>query len=233
MERFPVTAVGFQEQLLSAFPEPTWAPLVRGLSSGIALGDQLITGTPLLASVIGRDIRGLIRRAGILHKISELCAAGDLPFTSSAAKMPIGSWHWLNISSGTFTAHIVKTVSPRALPEDNASRQPECLKNEYDLFEDGRIPPVVEPRFDQRRYAVITFGVDIDGKLAHVAAGMPNYNVTGWLAYINMTRKFREGGSEAPIAPAPVDPATSLKFRKEVEEMLAEREHEGDKKKQA
>jgi len=107
------------------------------------------------------------------------------------------------------------------------------MKNEYDLFEHGRIPPLPEISTDQDRYAVITFGADRAGKLTHVAAGMPNYEVTGWLAYVNLTRKFREGGSEVPIAPAPPDPAKSLKFRKEVEDMLAERAGKGGDKKQA
>ena len=225
-----MSAFGFQDQLAAAFPETTWEPLIRGISDGIALADCLIEATPLLSSSIGREIRGFIRRAGILHQVNELCVQGALPFKAQPKKMPVGSWHWLDISSGLVTAHIVRTEFLRSLPIDTPCRQAEVLKNEYDLFEDGRIPP--PPAKIEERYAVITFGVDRGGKLTHAAAGMPNFEMTGWLAFLNLRKRGDRGESfRAPIAPVPPDPTKRLKFQEEVQQMLDDRQREGDEEK--
>lgn len=226
-----MTVSKFQEQLAVAFPETVREPLVQGITDGIALADNLIEATPLLSSVIGRDIRGFLRRAGILHQVGGLCAKGVIPFAAQQAKMPVGCWHWLNISSGFITAHIVRTESLRALPGDTPSRQPEVLKNEFDLFEDGRIPPPPPENQNEERYAVITFGLDKDGKVTHAAAGMPNFELTGWLAFINLRKRASLSESfKAPVAPVPPDPTTRLKFLKEVQQMLDERERGEDEK---
>lgn len=215
---------GFQDQLITAFPEGTWNNIVRGIKNGIILADSIINSTPFLGSAPGYDIRGLIRRVGVLYKIKEMCSAGDLPFSGGEERMPVGHWHWLTIKSQNITAHVVRTESPRALPSDNSSRQPECLKNEYDLFEHGRIPTVDEMDLKQERYAVIVYGLDSGDKLAYVALGMPNYERTGWLAYKNILRRDEIKVEEAPVVPRTPDISTSLTFNAEVQRMLEDRD---------
>jgi hypothetical protein len=220
-----VIVQAFQDQLLAAFPEPTWEPLVRGLRAGIALGDGLMETSPILRTEIGSDLRGFVRRAGILFHMQELCRAGILPFSAEATKMPLGSWHWLDIRSGNFLAHVARTESAGALPENSKSRQAKCFKNEYDLFSDGRIPEIEDVLGSTtERYSVVTFGTDRTGTLLHAAIGMPDVEYQQWLAFINIGKRFRQVAHEVPIAPKTPDPAESLRFREDVEQMMADRD---------
>lgn len=221
----------FQEQLLTAFPESTWDGIARGLRDGILLADNVIAETPLLSSVLGQDIRGFVRRAGILYKFKGLCVAGDLPFVAAEERMPVGCWHWLTMKAQNICTHIVKTESPRALPNDNVSRQPECLKNQFDLFEDGRIPDRKDTDAEKERYAVIVYGLTPDSKLAYAAVGMPNYERTGWLAYKNILRGDRLSVPQAPVVAPTPDAAASLQFLEDVQRMLEERDQDQSTKK--
>jgi len=199
------------------------------LQTGIRLADGVITSTPILKSIIGQDLRGLIRRAGILFQFQESCRSGLLPFTAEAAKMPIGSWHWLDIRSGNYVAHVVRTESPGTLPDNTKNRQSECFKNEYDLFKDGRIPDIKELLSrDTQRYSVITFGANKKGDLLHAALGMPSDKADEWLAYVNLSRRSQPSATEAPPAPKTPDPSQSLRFLNEVEQMIADRDQHSD-----
>jgi hypothetical protein len=156
---------------------------------------------------------------------------GRLPFKAEMTKMPYGTWHWLDIRSGLFRAQVVRTESVGSLPLETRNRQPECFKNRYDLFTDGRIPEVedlLEER--QERYAVIGFSADRDGKLVHAILGMSSSDDTEWLAHINLLREAGTGTGDPsvpPPVPQPPDPASKLKLLSHVEEMLA---HEEKKK---
>src|SRR5215813_5213352 len=99
----------FQQRLESAYPLETYANTLRALREGIASADDLIRGTPMLANDVGDDCRGLMRRAGILHRFEEMCKAGDLPFRCFLTPMPRGTWHWPDIYSGDTHGHIVRT----------------------------------------------------------------------------------------------------------------------------
>lgn len=102
----------FQQRLDTAFPYDTYANTLRALREGIAAGDDVIKGTLMFSSRVGDDLRGLIRRAGILMRFEEMCKAGDLPFKCALTPMPRGTWHWLDIYSGDCHGHIVRTEDP-------------------------------------------------------------------------------------------------------------------------
>jgi hypothetical protein len=213
----------FQNRLVSAFPERTWAPLVSGLREGIRLADKVIETTPLLNLITGQDLRGHIRRAGILYHVREMCRLKSLPFQAEAAKMPVGCWHWLDIHAEGLIAHVARTDGIREIPDITSNRQPKYLKNEYDLFDDGRIPSI-EPllELDHERYSTITYSADRDGSLTHAAIGMPSSDGREWLAFVNlMKRRDASFGDEVPRAPTPIDPTQMLKFHKEIEDMAA------------
>ncbi len=54
----------FQERLENAYPSETYGNTLRALREGIASADDTIRGTPIFASKVGDNYRGLIRRAG-------------------------------------------------------------------------------------------------------------------------------------------------------------------------
>jgi hypothetical protein len=211
-----------QAFLIRAFPEQTWAMLVKGLRDGIAKADRHAATTPMFAGEIGQDLRGHIRRMSILHEFQMLSKQGYLPYEAEPEKMPVGAWHWLNIRSAGLIAHIVRTETPDALPPGTANRQELCVTNQYDLLRDGRIPPV-EMVITKARYANITFGVDQMGTLTHVSLGMPNADNTQWLAFVKLARRVpKEPPVIVPVAPLSPAAADGLEFVPGVAEKLAE-----------
>jgi hypothetical protein len=219
----------FQNALTFAFPETTWGAIVRGLREGIDLADDVVKNTPMLNTPIGRDLRGHLRRVGVLHRFQELCRVGDLPFRAQESEMPIGIWHWLDIRSGSFLAHVVRTECTGALPTESANRQAQCVKNQYDLLTDGRVPSILEVLATVTEfYSFLTFGTDAKGILTHACMGMPSSDNTGWLAYANLLRQ-RDAGWKAP-SPAPKSPTPKdrLRFLDHVEEALANKRKTGD-----
>jgi len=211
----------FQEALRRAFPETTWPAMVRGLREGIGLADDVFKNTPMLNTPIGRDLRGHLRRVGVLYRFQQLCKLGDLPFKAQESAMPIGVWHWLDIRSGLFLAHVVRTECAGALPAETANRQAQCVKNQYDLFLDRRIPKVADIIAKLKElYSFLTFGADAKGVLTHVSIGMPSSDNSDWLAYANLLRQ-RDVGREAP-SPAPKSPSPKdqMRFRNHVEEVV-------------
>jgi hypothetical protein len=129
----------FHSRLQKAFPIETYANTLRALREGIASADDAIKGISMLDNPVGRDYRGLLRRAGIFHRIREMCRSGDLPFKAEFSPMPYGSWHWLDIWSGDVHSHIVRTEEPDAFPEDTPNRQDQRATNIRDLFEDDKV----------------------------------------------------------------------------------------------
>jgi hypothetical protein len=81
----------FQRRLEAAFKHSADGETIRGVSEGILLGDDLIENTPILRHAGGRDLRGHIRRAGIMFRLHDLCERGDLPFVAKIMPMPHGS----------------------------------------------------------------------------------------------------------------------------------------------
>lgn len=212
-----------QELLDNAFPEETDANLIRGVSEGIFLADSTLRSTAFLNSDVGGDLRGHLRRAGILFRLHELCVAGDLPFRSTMSQMPRGNWHWIELRSGNFTSHVCRTDAPELFPDDSPTRQDDRVTNQFDLFEDMlSVIPI-------RGYlAWLTFGVGDNGSLGHLCWGMPNARDDIWLARTNVLR--RAAAREDIIPPEPATSSAKLKFKEHIEESLRERENEQDEK---
>ncbi len=203
----------FQELLDDAFPASSDADVIRGVSEGVMLADRTLDNETFLKSLVGQDLRGHVRRAGILFRLHQMATAGDLPFGSTMTQMPRGNWHWIELRSGNFTAHVCRTDAAELFPTDTPTRQDDRLTNQGDLFRDtSTVVPI-------RGYiAWLTFGVGDSGSLGHLCWGMPNANEDVWLARTNIIRRAAESEVIVPVeVPAK---ATELKFREHVEEAL-------------
>jgi hypothetical protein len=205
-----------------SFPESTWDGLVRALSEGIRKSDAHMRETPALSGVIGRDLQGHLRRLFILHEFQELSRQHRLPYEATPSKMPVGSWHWLDIRSGGMIAHVVRTETPDGRPEATKNRQALCVTNQYDMLKDGRIPPV-DLIVTKTRYVYLTFGVDEVGAITHVSLGMPSSDNSHWLAFAKLLRRRRLPEPLIMPPPAPLSPpiAEAIKFVPAVAERLA------------
>lgn len=213
-----------QASLDAAFPPNSDKEVVRAVSEGILLADDLIAGTLFLKTPIGRNYRGLLRRAGVMYRIHNLCELGDLPFQSNMVRMERGSWHCLEISSMAFKAHVCRSDSADSLPEDSETRQDERLVNQLDLFSGSGLPFSKLLPTIGRKYAFLTFGADKKGQLHHVCWGMPPKEGDEWLAHTNVIR--RAAVAFAIAEPAKPDKKAALRFRKHVEESLAKSDDE-------
>lgn len=221
----------FQERLESAYPYETFANTLRALREGIASADDTITGIPMLASEVGDDYRGLMRRAGILHRFQEMCKAGDLPFKCALTPMPRGTWHWLDIWSGDVHGHIVRTEDPVAFPEDTPNRQDARASNMPDLFEteDQRVVRLTPPKL----YTWLCYRASPVGQVSHALWQAPSGNSDEWLARINLLNVTVPKKTEDAARPAKVDPKTKMKLRDDVQKLLddkAKKQNDDDNK---
>lgn len=213
----------FQDLLDEAFPSDSDANVIRGVTEGVFLADTTLESAGFLKSLVGQDLRGHLRRAGMLYRLHQMATAGDLPFVSTMMKMPRGNWHWVELRSKLFTAHACRTDAPDAFPDDTPTRQDDRLTNEPDLY---RSTPEIVPI--KGFTAWLTFGVGDSGALGHLCWGMPNAEEDVWLARTNIIRRARESEVVVPFeAPAK---ATELKFREHVEEALKGKDEEQGEK---
>ena len=113
----------FQDQLDDAFPPTSDADVIRAVTEGIMLADKTLDNENFLRSLVGQDLRGHVRRAGILYRLHQMSVAGDLPFQSVMTVMPRGNWHWVELRSKNFTSHICRTDGPDLFPIDSPTRQ--------------------------------------------------------------------------------------------------------------
>ena len=213
----------FQDLLDEAFPATADANRIRGVTEGIMLADSTLESASFLMSAVGQDLRGHLRRAGILFRLHNMATEGDLPFVSTMTKMPRGNWHWIDLRSKNFASHVCRTDGPDLFPTDSPTRQDDRLTNQDDLF----LPsPVVTPI--KGYTAWLTFGAGDSGALGHLCWGMPNAKEDVWLARTNIMRRARESEVVVPFElPAK---ATELKFRDHVEEaMKGKDEEQGEK----
>jgi hypothetical protein len=180
----------------------------------------------MFATEVGDDYRGLIRRAGILHRFQQMCKAGDLPFKCALAPMPRGTWHWLDIWSGDTHGHIVRTEDPLAFPEDTPNRQDAAASNMPDLFEteDERVVRLVPPKL----YAWLCYRASPDGRLSHALWQAPSANADEWLARINLLNVTVPKKTEDAARQATVDPKTKMKLRDDVQQLFDKRKKKND-----
>jgi hypothetical protein len=202
----------FQEQLDEAFPASADANVIRAVAEGIMLADKTLDNETFLKSLVGQDLRGHIRRAGVLFRLHQMASIGDLPFDSTMSQMPRGNWHWIELRSKNFTSHVCRTDGPNLFPTDTPTRQDDRLTNQGDLF---RTSPVVVPI--KGYVSWLTFGVGDSGALSHLCWGMPNAKEDIWLARSNIIRRASEADVVVKFEP-PAKP--DLKFRDHIEESL-------------
>lgn len=208
------------QRLVAAFPPATDAEVFRGTKEGILLADDLIENTPLLRTAIGRDLRGHVRRAGIMFRLRDLCMKGDLPFQSDIVPMPYGNWHWLELRSQNFKAHICRTEGPTEFPVDTRSRQDERLRNQGDLFAENVVPLGEMVAQIRVLYAWLTFGVGRDGSLSHLCWAMPPADESDWLAHVNVLDRIATAAL-APKEPEAPSATVKLRFKESIEESLS------------
>jgi hypothetical protein len=208
----------FQEQLDEAFPPDADAALVRCVSQAIMLASDAMANEPFLNSLIGADIRGHIRRAAVLFNVHESCRAGDLPFVSEMARMPLGGGHWVELRSGAYRAHICRTEGPAAFPEETPTRQDQRLSNQLEMFEPDPVVVPFRPPTASEMYAWLTFGAE-GRDLTHLCWGMPEAGRNSWLARTNVLRRLGPAEVRADPTDAPA-PAVVLRFRDHIEEEL-------------
>jgi hypothetical protein len=213
----------FQQLLEVAFPASADFDVFRGVSRGIVLGDGLIENTPWLKEGGGHDLRGFARRHGIMFSVRDLCIKGDLPFSAEIVAMPHGPWHWLEIRSANFVAHICRTPGPYLFPDEALSRQDERLRNQLGLFDEkvrdlGELVPKI-----REFYAWLTYGALASEGLQHLCWAMPPADESDWLAHRNIYRADREIIPEPPLpssAPDKPSEAIKLRFKEEIEKAL-------------
>jgi hypothetical protein len=214
-----------QQRLVTAFPSETDATVVRGVREGILLADGVLENEPFLKNVLGRDLRGLLRRAGVLFRINDLCSNGDLPFESKIEKMPSGNWHWIELKSGIFRAHICRTGDSDAFPVEAQCRQDARLQSQTDLF-DGKVVPIKQLADEVGLlYAWLVFGASIAGELLHLCWKMPAREEDSWLGHIDVLRRVVPTESDPTETPAP-DTKLGLRFRTHIEEALSKKPDE-------
>lgn len=213
----------FQDMLDQAFPVSSDANVIRGVTEGIMLADKALDSEAFLKSLVGQDLRGHIRRAGILFRLDQMATTGDLPFSSIISKMPRGNWHWIELRSKNFTSHVCRTDGPNLFPTDTPTRQDDRLTNQGDLFRDNfGIEPI------KGYMSWLMFGAGDSGKLSHLCWGMPNANEDVWLARTNIIRRAQESSVVVKFEPSAAP--TILKFREHIEEALkGNDEKQGDK----
>lgn len=204
----------FQTRLDAAFPASSDETVTRGAREGICLADDWLSGHPFLAGPLGRDIRGHVRRCGILFRIHEMAQAGDLPFASKLLPMPRGNWHWVELQSAGIKSHICRSESPTAYPEDTPTRQDERLVNQFD-FEFMPKPVAADP---QAMFAWLTYGIAFDGTLGHLCWAMPTSAGDAWLARTNVLVRLADAAREAN--PETATKPLKLKFKDHIEEAL-------------
>ena len=195
----------FQDALTLAFPEATWGAIVRGLREGVGLADDVVKNTPMLNTPVGRDLRGHLRRVGVLYRFQQLCRIGDLPFKAQESECQsaygIGWTSDLASFSRTWFVQECTGAMPSEFGEQTGSvrKKPIRFADRWpSAFNFRDLATVTE------FYSFLTFGTDAAGILTHVSMGMPSSDNTGWLAYANLLRQ-RDAGREVP-SPAPKSP---------------------------
>ncbi|HTC99689.1 MAG TPA: hypothetical protein VK734_18300 [Bradyrhizobium sp.] len=218
-----------QKRLEAAFTSASDGETIRGVGEGILLADDLIENTPILRHAGGRDLRGHVRRAGI-NRLHDLCERGDLPFLAKITPMPHGSWHWLEIRSDAFKAHVCRSDGPYDFPEETLSRQDSRLVNQFDFFKDNVVSLNEVMRKISELCAWLTYSADKTGKLNHLCWAMPPADHGPWLAHIDVLKRAAQSKiEEAPPVEEPTK-VIKLKFRDHVAEVLSKQDESNNKK---
>jgi hypothetical protein len=221
----------YESRLLSAYPEHSWAVLIRGVREGVKIADEVRRSTPFLSTHVGQDLRGLLRRAAIMWRIQMLCTSGELSFAATEIRNTKGTSHLLSILSGNVELHVVRTEDVFSFPIEAPIRQDRRITNQPDLFEDAKIVPLSEAlKAVPRLYGWLAWGATSRGELTHLCLAMPEAKEDQWLAHLNILHRIRliEGSARsATPTPSAPNPALLLKFREEIARSLETELQEG------
>lgn len=211
----------FDRLLRSAFPQNTDAAVVRSIRTAVALADDVRRNTPWLSNLIGSDHRGLLRRAAAMWQFEADCIAGNLPFDASVVPNTTGSSHLLMIRSHRYEAHIVRTDSEGAFPQDAPIRQDKSLSNQADLFVSPKIVPIQQQLAAvSTLYSWLSFNADTAGELTHVCWCMPDAAQRGFLSRVNILRLLGADATvEDDVPPAP-DLSQKIRFRSDLDRFV-------------
>jgi hypothetical protein len=218
----------YRNLLVSAYPEATWPTLTRGVREAVTIADGVRRSTPFLMTLVGGDLRGLLRRACLMWRIQSLCKAKELPFDAQEIANTNGTSHLLSIKSKKLELHIVRTDEPEAFPIEALIRQDSRAINEPDLFRDGKLIPLHEAiESVPRLYGWLMWGATARGELTHFALGMPEPENDKWLTYVDVLAHItalesRTGATPTELASSKPNPAMMLKFRDEFARQLGQ-----------
>lgn len=202
-----------QERLLTAFPRSSNAPLMRAIQEGIYLADHLFDGESFLNCLVGRDLRGHMRRAGVSYQIKRCCERGDLSFITLEKQMPMGPWHWLEIRSTGAIAHICRTDDANRFPDQSESRQDYRLRLQTDLFaqeESADFGKIIKEI--PTLYAWLIYRVGPGQQLSHLCWVSPAVDVDEYVGSINVLEAVTAVGIKPPPSTTP-DPKDAVKLK--------------------
>ena len=209
-----------QTRLRDAFPENTDVLTARAVREGLVLADDLMNSNEVLNNLIGRDLRGHVRRAGVMMKLHDFCTNGDLPFSATYARMPIGSWHFLEIKSKAVTAHVHKTDSAGAFPKDSPVRQIERLSNQPDLFAENNVVPFSKILGEGPFNAWLTLGTDDSGNVTHLNWRVPSSAEDVWLAATDILASAAKSIAAASAPSKAPNPKDKMRFKEHIESTI-------------
>ncbi len=213
-----------QDRLLTAFPKSSNSIVVRAVQEGVYLADHLYDGESFLGNMIGRDLRGHIRRVGVSFQIKKYCERGDLPFIAQEKQMPLGRWHWLEIQSTGAIAHICRTDDANGFPDQTESRQDARIRLQTDLFawKPEKIDFGKIVRDIPKLYAWMIYRVSAAQQLSHLCWVSPAVDVDEYVGHINVLEQVAAAG---PMPPAPTtpDPKDKVKLKDHVAEFLSKK----------
>lgn len=191
-----------QNRLRAAFPSSSDLQLVQAIREAIDAADEAVkNGHPALATVMGRDLRGHMRRIMIAYQIQAYCARGDLPYKATMEPMPKGPWHWLEITAPGAKAHVCRTKDVFAFPEEAESRQDVRIALNGNLFTwQNQTPQTLEEVVKEvaELYAWLTYGVSSNGEIGHLCWASPAADDDSYIGHLNVLIEIARSGLAVP-----------------------------------
>jgi hypothetical protein len=212
-----------QERLLTAFPKSGNVALARSVQEGIFIADDLFEGESFLNGLVGKDLRGHIRRVGISHQLMRYHERGDLPFVVAEKQMPMGRWHWVEIKATGAIAHVCRTDDPSSFPDEAESRQDSRLRLQGDLLAWDPMNKKDLSKIIQsipQLYAWLTFRVGPAQQLSHLCWVSPAADMDVYVGHLDILASLADF---APIHPTRVtpDPKDAVKLKDHIAASLS------------
>ena len=220
----------FRPIILNAFPDSSWDGILKCAAQGVALADRLVREEPWLNWAVGKDQRGDLRRVGVMWSLREACTAEILPFFCEDRENTARNCHHIEIRSQNVYLHVTRTDSLLAMPRLTKLRNDERASNQFDLLK----PIIMTTDLSEikRWYGWLTFNADAEGKLTHVAIGLPEEDGDEWLDIVPLPLEDTSSFVSEDDEPAPLGPDQLVRFTEVVRRMLespASDEEAGDK----